>query len=375
MTTYPYGYGTGRLSFDDLRARYGENAPIPMHPGFAEGLFLAIEASDGKLGIGGGYRYTQPVKPGFAPPGKSFHERQNFASGFSGYAAVDSVWTTNGVHRSPTWDEIDFVKQFGIHAFISGEPWHLQHQSMRGYGSWLTAGRPDPGGIVAPPPPPPDLPTLPYAPPVEWGWFPIDQNKPSIQIGSLDAVWPGHVRYLQDVIYHYAGGNISQDGAFGGETQGRVMDVQRVFGLTIDGKVGPQTWGAIDWLVTNADAPPPDQPPDVPTAPGSWAVSPCLYWVRPGDSPWAAGERVWGSGAAGAENLSPDSFAAPNVHIEIPNVKGRGTKVAAGEGPWAIVERLGYKNPGSAIDVFYDWNGGEGRVLHPGEAVHMPALI
>jgi peptidoglycan hydrolase-like protein with peptidoglycan-binding domain len=379
MTTYPYGYGTGRYTMEDLRARYGENASIPMHPAFAEALFAAIEALNGQLGIGGGYRYTQPVKPGFAPPGRSFHERQNFASGFSGYSAVDTVWTNSGgVHRSPTWAEIEAVKDFGLHAFISGEPWHVQAKNIRGYGSWLNAGRPDPdpGVVVVPPPqPPPDFPpNTDYRPPNDWWLFPLDTGKPTKRNGDMDSGYPGHVRYLQDVIFHYAGGDITQDGDFGPMTQGRVMDVQRRFGLGVDGICGPNTWAALDSLVHSAANPEP-LPPDVPTAPGSWAVSPCLYWVRPGDSPWAVGDRVFGSGRAGAELLGPELFVEPNVHIEIPNVKGRGTKVASGEGPWAIVERLGYPNPAGALDAFYDWNGGEGRALHPGDLVHMPSVV
>jgi len=126
-----------------------------MHPEFHRRFFSYIESKNGLLGVGGGWRDVQPVKPGFAPPGKSFHESQRFGSGFFGYAAVDLVVPRGHglVHRAPTWGETGDAPSFGLHTFIRSpkpEPWHIQCLEMRGFDSWVAAGRPDPQPPVTP---------------------------------------------------------------------------------------------------------------------------------------------------------------------------------------------------------------------------------
>lgn len=144
MTTlYPVGYGTQLVTMEDLRARHEPR----MHPEFARRLFAWLESQDGLIGIGGGFRKTQPIRPGFAPPGKSFHEAQDFASGLSAYAAVDLVARRPGrTHRAPTWDECETGPEYGVHTFIKSppEPWHMQCVEMRGWSTWVNDGRPDP---------------------------------------------------------------------------------------------------------------------------------------------------------------------------------------------------------------------------------------
>jgi hypothetical protein len=77
----------------------------------------------------------------------------------------------------------------------------------------------------------------------KWGLWPV-AVKPRLGVGSKgDAV-----KYLQGVIFHMAGGNITVDGDFGAKTAQRVKDVQNVFGYTPDGWVGSQTWTGIDYL-------------------------------------------------------------------------------------------------------------------------------
>lgn len=157
MTVYPVGYGRELVTMDELRRRHEPR----MHPEYARRLFAYLEAKDGLLGIGGGWRSTQPAKPGFAPEGKSFHQDQRFASGFVGYAAVDLVARNGGsVHRAPTWDECADAPQWFLHTFITGEPWHMQCIEMRGWQTWVNGGRKDPiAGVRLPSdplPPPPD---------------------------------------------------------------------------------------------------------------------------------------------------------------------------------------------------------------------------
>jgi hypothetical protein len=141
-----------------LRARHEPR----MHPEYARRLFAWIESKGGVIGIGGGWRATgsQPDKPGFAEEGKSFHQDQRFASGFVGYAAVDLVAREPGkVHRAPRWAESTDAPLYGLHTFITNEPWHMQPIEIRGWQGWVNAGRPDPrSGFTLPgAPQPPEI--------------------------------------------------------------------------------------------------------------------------------------------------------------------------------------------------------------------------
>jgi hypothetical protein len=143
---YPIGYATSMVTMSQLKARHMNH----MHPAFAERLFPWIESQGGAIGIGGGYRDVQPVKPGFAPPGKSFHQGQTFASGLIAYCAVDLVHVNPGkVHRAPTWAEVPaqgsaWAAAVKVHCNVSAESWHMQPIEIDGYDSWVAAGRPDP---------------------------------------------------------------------------------------------------------------------------------------------------------------------------------------------------------------------------------------
>ena len=160
---YPNGYGTQLVTLAEMKARHGAK----MHPEFARRFFAYMAHKGGVMGVGGGWRSVQPDRLGFAPDGKSFHQDQRFSSGFVGYAAVDLVVGVAGrPHRAPTWAETADASIFGLHTFVKGEPWHIQVASMRGWQSWVDAGRPDPprltlpGDFVPPPPPPPPPPPL-----------------------------------------------------------------------------------------------------------------------------------------------------------------------------------------------------------------------
>jgi hypothetical protein len=154
MTLYPDSYGTRFITLEQMVAKHGPK----MHPEFSRRFFAYIVSEGGRMGVGGGWRAVQPVKPGFAPPGQSFHESQTYASGIVAYAAVDLVHRQPGQkHRSPTWAETDSARAYSLHTFVTGEPWHIQCIEMRGYQMWVNAGRPDPPRVAIPgdPPTPP----------------------------------------------------------------------------------------------------------------------------------------------------------------------------------------------------------------------------
>lgn len=153
MDLYPTGYGATRVTMRRLRELHEPR----MHPEFARRLFAWIGSKGGTIGIGGGWRSTQPVKPGFAPEGKSFHQDQLFNSQLVAYAAVDLVKAnpSGGNHITIPWADSADAGAYGLHTFIDGEPWHMQCVSMRGWQTWVNVGRPDPNHLTLPGDPPP----------------------------------------------------------------------------------------------------------------------------------------------------------------------------------------------------------------------------
>lgn len=162
MIFYPDGYGTAKLSLDQMKLKHG----VKMHPEFAKRFFAYMEYKGGAMGVGGGWRSISNVSDASAA-GKSFHQDQRFASGRIAYAAVDLVHVVPGAkHRAPTWAETEDAPTYGLHTFIKvpNEPWHIQCIEMRGWQTWVDAGRPDPKiftlpGTVVPPDPPVTPPT------------------------------------------------------------------------------------------------------------------------------------------------------------------------------------------------------------------------
>lgn len=85
---------------------------------------------------------------------------------------------------------------------------------------------------------------LPYAP--EQGMWALFPHLPKREVVQGD-VGPD-VLYLNDALRLKASQNVcGQD--FNAATTRAVRNLQGFFGLVVDGKVGPQTWGTIDWLV------------------------------------------------------------------------------------------------------------------------------
>lgn len=181
MTTYPSGYGTTELSLDALIARHHGDK---MHPEFRRRLRAWLESHGGLLGIGDGYRVTQPVKVGFAAPGKSFHQAQRFQSGITAYSAVDLVCRQPGSTHSSGAIPLKWVplqgsaeaRRWGLHINVGVpnvkgfEVWHIQCIEMDGYDTWVNGGRRDPKANyplpTAPLPVDPPVPPSPAKPPV-----------------------------------------------------------------------------------------------------------------------------------------------------------------------------------------------------------------
>jgi peptidoglycan hydrolase-like protein with peptidoglycan-binding domain len=245
---FPGGYSdlSPRFTLDQVRAKHGRN----MHPEFERRVLAAMVAAGGLVGIGGGYRApgTQPDKSGFAPEGRSFHQPQEWASGERAYAALDMIGL-NGDHTGARAWLRDHADEFGLHAFgdVNNEPWHIQCNDVPfGWSTWKSAGSPDPGHFDLPGAVSPGLPTFDAVEGL-WGLWPI-AAKPTCGLAN-DAVSQGDaVRYLQGVIFHKAGGQIEISGLFDVQTDSRVKDLQKWFGLGVDGRVGPNTWGLIDFL-------------------------------------------------------------------------------------------------------------------------------
>ena len=215
------------VPIDDLFRRHHLDK---MHPEFARRLRAWLISHNGKMGIGGSWRDTQPVKPGFAPDGQSFHQSQRFASGLVAFCAVDLVNVNPGkVHRSPTWSEVPkqgtaATKGFGLHCNVDGEPWHIQPVEIDGWSSWANSGRKEP---VA------GYPILNVAP--------ADTPTP-----ILVFAYPGTPLKLGskgvavELVQARVGATI--DGDFGPVTERRVKQWQADNRLLADGIVGPVTW-------------------------------------------------------------------------------------------------------------------------------------
>lgn len=216
-------------------------------------------------------------------------------------------------------------------------------------------------GVIRPPTTTPPIEG--YDPTDEWGLFPLDARKPTVREGDRNE----HVTYLNDVLFFYAGGHTLRTDWFDDDTTRAVKLLQGMFGLTVDGIVGPaETWPVIDYIVALNTRPPLPEPPEDDSVQRD---VPARYVVQRGDSPWSVGEVVYGSGKRGAQLIPATEFgiySTPgHLHIiDVPEVVGATTKVLPGEGPYSTARRLGVD-----LDEFYAWNGGDDRTFHPGERV------
>lgn len=245
-TLYPIFYGTRMVPMDVLMATFG---PM-MHPEGARRGFSFIRLCGGSIGIGSGYRRpgTQPNKPGFAPPGKSFHEGQQFPSGRF-YTAWDMVAVNpGGLHRSPNWEEVpkqgsQLAHDLGWHMNIGNEPWHAQPIELDGWDRWVSSGRPDLRynrqiTIIEPfvPPPPVDPPVQPPSQGIV-----MQITSRTLVEGSVG----NDVKFFQRLLNDISGQGLTLDGNYGPATTQAVKNWQGFFSLSVDGKLGPNTQKSI----------------------------------------------------------------------------------------------------------------------------------
>lgn len=123
MTTIPYGYGSSRLTREQLEAM---TTIAKLNMEFwrrSIAMFEAAAEAGVPLGPGTGWRVQpDPPPPGFAKRGNSNHEGFP-ANGTSGGAvAIDAVPTSS-------WDWMENnCARFGIRTFrnVNSEPWHIQ---------------------------------------------------------------------------------------------------------------------------------------------------------------------------------------------------------------------------------------------------------
>lgn len=263
-TNYPVGYGTARVSFDELKHRYCDG----MEPEYARRLFAWIESKNGAVGIGSGWRPNESTVSQASRLGRSFHQTQTFADGAKHFCAVDLVVATAGKHTSggvpvelvPVQGR-DEARRWGVHVNIGtpGKPgfesWHMQPVEIDGWVTWANAGRrrPTPGydlpvnASVFDSLPSIDDAGEPFAPEFsQYGLYPLDVHKVELHRDSQPRPHD-LVRYLQGVMRNQCLlTTVDIDGYFGDDTSTAVRAVQRWNRLAQTGRCDAPTWACID---------------------------------------------------------------------------------------------------------------------------------
>lgn len=242
MTLYPWAYHNrlertiDEIEFELKRRNY--------HPEFLRRFLPWLESKGGHIGVGGHWRPNPSDTSAASRAGHSFHQNQQYRDGWFGPTAIDLVARTEtGVWRSPRWDETPQSgtaesKQWGLHTFITGEPWHIQPIEIRGWWSWTLKLRPAPKEN--------------YPIPGEWVPRPPDptpETETEAIVNQLPTLVQGavgdDVKRVQALLNTH-GARLQEDGHFGPNTHNTVKFFQGSNGLTVDGIVGrKETWPAL----------------------------------------------------------------------------------------------------------------------------------
>jgi len=240
---YPFGYGTRLVTLDVIR----KSLEPHHHPEVLRRVMNFIEHQGGKFGVGSSFRSTgaQPNRPGFAPEGKSFHQKQKFPSGLW-VVAIDWVVVNPGyVHRAPRWEEVPqqgsaLAMGYGYHMNVGkpgekgAESWHGQPVEIDDWLSWVNAGRPEvfsPYPItVSPPRPQPPQPPVPPTQPNTKGIL-VNFTSRLLAQGATG----NDVKFFQRQLNDVAGQGLLLDGFYGAKTTNAVKNWQLFFKKTSDG--------------------------------------------------------------------------------------------------------------------------------------------
>jgi peptidoglycan hydrolase-like protein with peptidoglycan-binding domain len=218
---------------------------------------------------------------------------------------------------------------------------------------------------VTPPVMPPGIPFDPAN--GEYGLWPLNPSKPTLQIGSQgDAV-----KYLQGGLKNEIDPGVVVDGDFGPQTLTAVTEFQNLFNLPVHyASFDDDDWDVFDQLVTGAIDVPVDPPAPSPS-PDYISVGTGRYYRLPGEWAWRVSYNVYGDGSHAEElaALNPGTWK-PGQIIKCPDVIGRTMQVPP-SGTILGVLRVMFPadNPYDHLQDFFFWNGGEDRVLHEGEWV------
>jgi peptidoglycan hydrolase-like protein with peptidoglycan-binding domain len=199
------------------------------------------------LGVGTGWRQTQPDKPGFAPDGNSNH--QSFSPPYNA-VAIDTV-------PNISWDWLEkYANNYGFRTFrhVNNEPWHIQPAEIPAGRKWrverwhletwpLPVDKEKPPISIPPVTTPPTTPV---------GVFTLQLQKTTLDPANQAALRGNGDVFL---IQYVAAGLFKQtaspnfdvgkpDGDYGPRTQTAVKEIQKLNQLTQDAICGPNTWAA-----------------------------------------------------------------------------------------------------------------------------------
>ncbi len=251
MTDYPT-YGSTRATIDKIVASRTFQG---MHPEMQERVRRLIEASGGGVGLGQGLRDPKQQLQLFLsrhvpdPAGKYSHAGQRW-SRLPGVAAAAPPGTSMheiGLAADMTGDMgwmRDNAAHFELQTFehVNNEPWHVQPSELprgrRSYEAQPAWGLPPWGGTgsvgTTEPADSPQLVTS------------STPLTPALSARPGDT-GPAVIVLLEAVIAHglLPDSPASRNATYGPEPARLIREFQQQRGLTVDGIVGPQTWGAL----------------------------------------------------------------------------------------------------------------------------------
>lgn len=198
--------------------------------------------------------YDIAYNSGVCPHGVRFEGRgDRVRSGANGtndgnrrsYATVYIAGDSDPLTDEAKMAFLDEASRFGVKLRWDHSDWKPTACAGDPIRQWEAHGWPSPA--ATPPPPPRPAPVLPPAHPMVW-------DAPTPQ----PAHWWLHVVYLQRTLLAKAGQDmgrggltgVGDDGIFGPKTEAGVVNLQRFFGASVDGVVGRETWGIVDFIAS-----------------------------------------------------------------------------------------------------------------------------